>query len=201
MRFSLRALILSVVILGLVVTAGFLAWRNQRLEAENRILREQVGVLDVEDSSRIHVLPVKQFDRSFRRWRVFLPANRKYVLRYANRSIGYHDFPEESIREKPLDGWREQRLPNGHLTVDLGSSSKEDSGLMYHISIDYEKGSSSFGGSLDEETAHRLRISMELQPYTTLSVEGSQRVELLRIKNSDSDRPSAGLLVWIDPVK
>jgi hypothetical protein len=92
-RFSLLTMILLTTIVGLTMVIVQL-WREVGpLRKEVRRLRDEMGVLTVEDPTRLHAIEVRTKDEMIWKWRVWIPERAKTVLKLSWGSV-------------PLDGYR-----------------------------------------------------------------------------------------------
>lgn len=80
----LRFTLLNLLLLFAVVFQGLVIWQLSPLRRENRDLREQCGLLTVEDPSLIYVTQLPTVHPTRWEWRVHLPRGRNYVLNAAN---------------------------------------------------------------------------------------------------------------------
>jgi hypothetical protein len=79
-RISLLSAILLTTIFGMGIVI-FVQWRELGpLQSEVRQMRTQLGLLTIEDPSRVHAIEVRQPDSNLWRWRIYLPFGRKYRL-------------------------------------------------------------------------------------------------------------------------
>ena len=109
LRFSLRTILLLVVIIALGV-AQIVAMRrvrevtavNRRLAEENEKLRGEVGYLEVDDRTKVQVVRIPTLDEFTWRWKVYLPPG-KWTTTYMVRGIPRKGFPD-AASFGPVDG-------------------------------------------------------------------------------------------------
>src|SRR5687767_8697943 len=80
-RISLLTALLFITIAGMAIVIVQL-WREVGpLRVEVRRLRDETGVLSVDDPTKIHAIQVQTENDLTWKWRVWIPENRIYVLR------------------------------------------------------------------------------------------------------------------------
>lgn len=108
-RFSL----LNLVLLTTIVALGFgllasarrnaqLDDRNRELAAQNKGFRNALGIFEVEDPAKIHAIRVPAEDNEPRKYRVYLPAGRRYTQYYKTSGIPEEGVPE-GANARPLE--------------------------------------------------------------------------------------------------
>ncbi len=96
-RFSLRTLLLVVVIICIAIPMAIQTLKLYRAEAELRQLRNEVGYLAVDDRSKVHVIAIDMNEPDTWRWRIFLPQGVRYSF-----CLGYGDIPAKGVTEPKL---------------------------------------------------------------------------------------------------
>jgi hypothetical protein len=96
-RFSLRTLLLVVVIICIAMPMAIQTIKLYRAQAELRQLRNEVGYLSVNDRSKVHVIAVDMNEPHTWRWRIFLPQGVRYSF-----CLGYGDIPPKGVPEPKL---------------------------------------------------------------------------------------------------
>lgn len=92
-RFSLLTMILLTTIVGLTMVIVQL-WREVGpLRKEVRQLRDEVGVITVEDPSRLHAIEVRTKDEMIWKWRIWVPESSKTVLKFLWGNVPLEDYP------------------------------------------------------------------------------------------------------------
>ncbi|HEX2473647.1 MAG TPA: hypothetical protein VHK01_02810, partial [Lacipirellulaceae bacterium] len=96
-RFSLRTLLLLVVIVCIAIPLGMQSYKLHRAETELRQLRNEVGYLSVDDRSKVHVIAVDMNEPNSWRWRIFLPQGVRYSW-----CLGFGDIPAKGVPQPKL---------------------------------------------------------------------------------------------------
>jgi hypothetical protein len=201
LQFSLLSLLCIVVALGAVMGFWFSQQETNRLRAENRKLREELGVLNVEDSTKFYARSLPVNDTLHWRWRLYFPAHRRYTIKVQTEEIGddgFHhssatsfdaekgEYTFEAEARKGKTGWTDINIRTS--TGQFGTSTE----TMKPGFDDWSAGSYS-SSQLD-------KASKEYDPAKPL--------ELLRLRamkrtsattSSGVAEPGPGLLIWIEP--
>src|SRR3954470_24530648 len=92
-RYSVRTLLLFVVIL--CVGLGFyVLWsRLAESERELHVRRKETGTLDVSDRSGVNIVAVATNEANTWQWRMFIPKGHRYSWNLASEQIPQHDVP------------------------------------------------------------------------------------------------------------
>ena len=201
-QFSLLSLLCIVVALGAVMGFWFSQQETNRLCAENRKLREELGVLNVDDPTKFYARALPVNDTLHWRWRLYFPAHHGYSIHVETKEIGdtgfFHNsssssfevdkgeytFEVEARKGKP--GWTDIHIM--HPTGQFGTSTE----TMKTGFEDWSAGTFS---------THQLDMaSTEYDP--------TKRLQLLRVRalkhisatrSSTVKEPGPGLLIWIEP--
>jgi hypothetical protein len=96
-RFSLRTLLLLVVIVCIAIPLGMQSYKLHRAETELRQLRNEVGYLSIDDRSKVHVIAVDMDEPDTWRWRIFLPQGIRYSW-----CFGFGDIPQKGVPQPKL---------------------------------------------------------------------------------------------------
>ncbi len=212
-RFSLRTILLVVVIVALVVAQVTTMWRerltaaqNEALAAENARLRVETGFLNVEDPNKIIVLQIPSLDENTWRWKVYLPKGNWTLDHQLN------DIPKVGLTRTSgsmgLVGPRQ---------VLVAASVRKGASGQWQFVIQSDN-SSSRSGLKDD---HRL-VAGEYRGHSSSSAgigkqqmfDGDRPVELLRLRTNErieagpgswtrkeSLDPVDGILIWIERKK
>lgn len=79
-----------------------LATRNQELTAQNKQFRNELGIFEIEDPTKIHVIRVPSEDDEPRKYRVYLPAGFRYTGCYKTNGIPEQGVPDQ-VNAEPLE--------------------------------------------------------------------------------------------------
>lgn len=82
-RFSLMGMLTATLFVALTATIAILYQRVRELEPALHKLRNEVGELTVDDPELPHAIRIPDYDDTSLRWRLYLPAEKKFVLRCA----------------------------------------------------------------------------------------------------------------------
>jgi hypothetical protein len=105
-RFSLFSMVLLTTIVALAVGLYSSARRNSHLQAineqvkaENKQYRDELGIFEIEDPEKLHVLQIPTEGSTPRKYRVYLPPGRRYAARYK-----VNDIPEQGTTLGSFNG-------------------------------------------------------------------------------------------------
>jgi len=197
MRFSLRALVLGVLIAGLTGSVAFLAWENQGLRAIVKEQKEQLGELTVTDPKKIHLLRVQNLEDKWWRWKVYLPAG-KYRFSWATRGITETNFPNAA---RMLDESKGE-------TITLEAKIRTNAEGKWSVVIGVQKPSGSSDASSSADELGEALNSANLHYGDNGVHPPTARLELIRMRSYNLQtspnglKPTdevPGLLVWIEP--
>ena len=79
-RISILTALLLLTIAGLATTVWRQSFEAEPLRQEVRRLRQELGHLTIDDENKIYAIQVPSADSDTKRFRVYLPKNRKFVL-------------------------------------------------------------------------------------------------------------------------
>jgi hypothetical protein len=101
-RFSLRWLLVATAFVAVVVShvnTSLNLRRGQRTieqqQGELKKLRDELGVFEVEDRTKAHVVFVRQTEDKAWRWRLSLPPQGRYMLKWAIDSVASKDLSSQ----------------------------------------------------------------------------------------------------------
>ncbi len=204
-RFSLLNALLSMTIVALAICVIQL-WREVGpLRAEVRRLRDEVGVLVVDDKSKIHIIRVNIRDELAWKWRIWIPQGKAIEVHYTD------DI-----------GSKAGATASGSIATSSGSIWLREAGEnVVEFRIDKDRRTDRWNGTLH---ATNDRVGKYEQPWVTWSAtsttssgigtktesfEPGKRIELIRRvvtegavagKSKPTATPS-GFAIWIDPTK
>lgn len=99
MRFSLRTLGLMIALVALIVTVAMMYRELAPLREEVRRLRNEAGILEVSDESRVHAIGVETYQQKAWKWRIWCPKGERVFVKLATAHI-----PEQARGNQPLIG-------------------------------------------------------------------------------------------------
>jgi hypothetical protein len=219
-QFSLRKLLLAVVVLSLVlalvtVTRRYLASQQQLRQQGEELerLRAEAGYLVVGDRSKVHLLRVPTHKEDVWKWKIYLPETVHWQVRTAAGKIP---------RTGPV-GMDSTSCPigNGEITLEAFLERNVDGQSWLRISYGRSSGATTETTSLglpadvidDLFSAGRRETGLlGMRRATVVDVGG--RIELLRVRRGSKlvfedettkrfetdDEPSGGVLVWLEPM-
>jgi hypothetical protein len=198
-RISLVGALLLMTIVALTIVVA-LQWRAVGpLRAEIRRLRDDAGVLAIDDKSKIHVIRVDTRDKLAWKWRIWLPEGQaikvhvtddiapKRGIISGHGTMGIHD-PGEHVVQFRIDKDRRNDLWEGTLFGDNGSVGGYDQPW-----VTWKSPSTNWSGVGTK----------------TRSFEPGKRIELIRHVVTESTAagkpnpttPASGFAIWIEPAK
>lgn len=202
-QFSLLSLLCIVIALGATMGFVFSRWETNRLLVENRKLREELGVLNIDDPTKYYARSLPVNDTMHWRWRIYFPKHRQYMIKVQTAQIGEegfrlssgssfsvevdkgeYTFEAEARQGKP--GWADIHIQTNtgifKTSVDTTQSGFDDWAAGSNSLRQLEKGSTAYDPEKPLELL-RLRAQKRISPSTTTSVS----------------EPSPGILIWIEP--
>jgi len=194
MQFSLKALVVSVVICALGLSLWTVSQRLRDVTAELRDQRHELGHLNVTDAEKINFITVPQHEDMKWRWRVQLPVGRKYNLCFSTIGISDIDFPQPHCTLFVEGGdeftitvlcHRDQRN-NWKLTAMTTAGHTQNLGFLGPAHHAWFEG----------QTTHSFSVGAQDQT-TSANADGPAELLRLRIKDSNNAPTEDGLLVWI----
>jgi hypothetical protein len=201
-RFSIRALLAGMVVVALLIHGYLLTARNQRLEVENRRLRDQLmrfrdkaGALTIEDESQLHAIRIETDNELQWTWRIWIPAGRTYRLCSVAGRVPQAGFarPGETITLSQPGGqlvhYRVQKDPRDGRWYGALSTTKTTADKDEHPWVEWNSKAS-------------LTNSIEM---STQVFSPDERVLLVRkrvardMSTVKAEKHSAGFLIWLEP--
>ena len=105
-------------VIALCVSHLYLSKHNSRLQSELMQLRSQLGLLNVDDDSKIHATAIPTYGPRQWRWRVHIPTDGEYAVHYAvGSSIPQNGLPATSEVATPFRDKQNKPLSNGEPVV------------------------------------------------------------------------------------
>jgi hypothetical protein len=220
LRFSLRWLLIAMAFLAVVVSHLNTSLKLRqadatiaRQQAQLKQLRNELGVFEITDAAKAHVLFVRQTEDKAWRWRVYLPPSGDYMMKWAIDEIpseglssqwegqSFQPHPKELstfnvdvFLRKGADGkWRWfLRYPWGELTREL----PDDHVLLapsQPIVISGDLRNRSAQVTLCDPRKPVVLFRYQLMPQADFDAAQAQ--------GRQPDGPFPGIMVWIEPAK
>jgi hypothetical protein len=213
LRFRLGTMLL---VLGLALVTVSHVYTSVKLRQANesvKQLREEVGYLDIEDPTKVHVLALETTEPDTWRWRVYIPKGNTYAWRLASENLprtGLPDGGTSGISNENYSARDNEMLvtaalhqrPHGIgelvVTSRISGSRDQMSDATHRIAAD------SFAWR--ETTPGQERDV--LGERTTAILDPAGPIVLLKVraleKQSDSSfqpstKPMPGIAVWLEP--
>ena len=209
-RFSLASLFLLVALVALSTALFTTTSQLTNARAELIKLRNEIRVLDPSKPNQMRAIAIPAFGRNQWRWRVDLPDNEKFVLRWAYNGIPF----DKSLPIEADSSFRPPTLPSDEFLLSIAAV-QEDGQWMLGVSTQ----STSGVGEVDFTTPMNANDSTWLARRGGKSVDqlaGERETEnhqvdspfvLLRFRKAltpssgvteQDPQPTDGILVWIE---
>lgn len=203
-RVSLLTLMLLMTIAALAIGLIVVGRNNRRLEevnqtlsAENNRLRDEVGELSVEDPKKLHAVRIETDSYLDWQWRIWIPEGVAYRLRGVASDVPKEGLPQERggtimlrepgehviryrIRRDPRDG-----KMYGSLSARGASVGKDE-----HAWAEWGSHVTTTSGVGTSTRAYSPDQVVELCRHRVSQADSS----------SDIEDPSAGFLIWLEPM-
>jgi hypothetical protein len=197
-RISLLTSLLLMTIVGLTIVVAQL-WREVvPLREENRGLRDEVGRLSIDDPTKTSVIEVRTTDDFTWKWRVWIPEGRAYQLQMATEDIPKTGYPESRgtiSLDEPGETWIEYRIapsPNSELWMDKLSTPTASVGSSSQPWVKWKRHTST-----GEGVGHSTDV---FEPGSNVLI-ARHRVSQTATSSDKIEDPSAGFMIWLEPVK
>jgi hypothetical protein len=195
-QLSLLSALLLMTIVGLAIVVAQL-WREvDPLRTEVRQLREQVGVLTINDPSVVHVIGVPSDAEGVMKWRIYVPANKTAILRARCGDVTRTAYPESEFQHK---------LGSGEQLLTITAKRRGNEGTSFTADIQAPQGNSMITMAFTEDDltgvfeTHRVSSSTEVMDKNDKLVLVRSRFappgksQLLR-----KDVPLPGYIIWLE---
>ena len=196
LRFSLLTLLLVMAIVAMSITVAMLYVELRPLRKEVAELRAEVGRLNIEDPTKLHVMRVDTDNELEWKWRIWVPEGASYALRGSGGSVPQEGFPTDG-------GTMYLREPGEHVVRYLIRRDPKDNGWYGSLHL---VGSGSVGKQNQPWVDWSSRTATSSGPGSaTKTFETGERVEIIRHRvsqaksSADIEDPSAGFMVWLEP--
>lgn len=206
-RFSLASLLLFVLFAASLIGLKMSRSEVEQLREQNKELRQQLGVLEVEDRSMVYVKQqISHADLEWR-WRVYLPPGHGYHIRMDSGQIeesgfakfgGHHDL---------------KTLPDGEFTLVVRLFKNDGLQKGWVLSADWGAGTLRLGLEpevgewIDKKLVNLVGTMEQFGPTFYFDPAENDQVELLRKRKGDYmmptptkvvPGPSTGFLIWLE---
>jgi hypothetical protein len=211
-KFSLRTLLLSVVIVCLAIPLVLQSFKLRSAEAELRQLRNETGRLTIGDPKKVHVIAVDMDEPNTWRWKMFLPKGVRYSWCLGYGRILGQGVPSPMIKSTSAEPYSES---DAEVVIDARLRQMDDGHWLLSVS-------SRIGDRKDQMKGARASIPDEDMRWTREvwvregTVLGSRGTEVLdpsgpiillrsraREKRSDGTfqpltDPMSGYMIWLE---
>ncbi|QEF97193.1 hypothetical protein Mal15_12310 [Stieleria maiorica] len=175
-------------------------------KSENKRLRDELGVLTVEDETAVSLLAVPTAEQDCWRWRIHMPADLK--LRIGITDAGVIPLPRTQVNAGENLAYFDDPLPVGENLVEAKLYLRGDG--VWAVSVrtsDATMTCALQNGDhewLDGTAFFRTRFGST----TSRIVDSTKVIPLLRhvvVKHdsirSPTSKPNPGIMIWLEPVK
>jgi len=227
-RFSLRTLLLLTTIVALGVALWRVGSEVVPLRVEVRKLRNELGILQIDESEKIYAIRVEANDDQLHKFRVYLPKGKQYSVNYAYSGIPIEGQPASAgsqnveageylitvrIRYRPnLDSGEPSPYASAILRV-TPSQGQRFSSSVSNISIGGGSGNSWIAnqeidgrcGSI-KRIDRQVEISEPDQPVDLLRIRSARPINIQRgadgnvisYSHETIEEPCDGFMIWIE---
>jgi hypothetical protein len=195
-RFSLLSALLLMTVVGLAIVTAQLWWEIGPLRAEVHRLRDEVGVLSIDDPTKLCAIRVRTAEDYTWKWRIWIPEGRKYALMYSGESIPKTGIPKANgytTLSQSGEMWIEYRIKPEVGTKRWAATLETSQGSVGGASqvwVNWKQRTSSDGGVYDTTKA--------FEP-DKLTVLARWRVSQTAKSSDKIEDPSAGFMIWLEP--
>jgi hypothetical protein len=212
LSFSLRTLLLLVVIVCMAIPLALQTYNLQRAEAELRQLRNEVGYLSVDNRSKVHAIAVDMNEPDTWRWRLFLPQGTRYSW-----CLGFGDIPAKGVPKPKIKLTRPEPYSDEDVEVLVTAKLRklDDGGWSLSVSSTIGNQRHQMGGTRVTIPAEEMRRIQEVSVYDadTLGDRGTETLDptgpivllLLRTRERQPDGsykssadPMPGYMIWLE---
>lgn len=104
-RFTIRDALFATLIVALAVPLYLTTSENLKLRDQNKSLRNEAGLLTIEDENKINFIAIPSASLHSQSWRIALPKNSDHIfqLMFSQSNIPYDGFPDP--KESPTMGF------------------------------------------------------------------------------------------------
>ncbi len=211
-KFSLFALVLLTAVVCLGISHFSVSRRNARLESELSELRSQMGLLQAADDGQIYATALPTYGPLQWRWRVQLPIEGRYRIKYAFEQVPVSGLPTNSkAHDSVFLDPRRKPIPGGEPFI-LAIALFKDDNDSWKVTVDANSGRSSTWPIRNPPEALGSSNGWTSKVYgknETISAPNTEPLTLLsyrRAKELPNDRitvdmnPTDGIMFWIERI-
>lgn len=209
-KFSILVLILLTAVVCLGISHFNVSRINARLQSELSELRAQIGLLHTVDDVQIYATALPTYGPLQWRWRVQLPKEGRYRIRYAFEDLPESGLPTDSMTDDSvfLDS-RRTPIPGGKPFI-LALAVFQDDDAVWRLTLDANSGRSSTWAidsppqGLGTSTGWTSSLHGKNE---TVSVSNTEPLVLLRYRKAEElpngaitvdMQPTDGIMFWIE---
>jgi hypothetical protein len=195
-QLSLLSALLLMTIVGLAIVVVQL-WREvDPLRTEVRQLREQVGVLTINDPSVVHVVGVPTDADGVMKWRIYVPAHKTVMLRARCGDVTRTAYPESKFQHN---------LGSGEQLLTITAKRQGNRGISLVANIHAPQGDSMVTMAFTEVDLTGVFETYRVSSSTEV-MDKNDKLALVRSRfappgNSQllgKDVPLPGYIIWLE---
>jgi hypothetical protein len=211
-QFSLRTLLLFVLIVALAVTSLVMYRRMADAEKELRTLRDMAGYLTIDDEKLFYAIGLETYEPLTWRWRVHLPAGHKYSWRLESGKIPRLGLTQGSGVSTTDDFPLRNAL---EAIVSLSIRKNTDNKWIITSSCQSPDYRNSLSGSIPDDVMDQVRAANmteteEIGKGKAISCRLDKPIVFLRYRMGEkqpngswksSQNPTPGVMFWLEAAK
>lgn len=199
-RFSLRSLLIVTVIAVLGLTVWKLYADLTPLQAEVRKLRSEVGALYIDDESKFHAIQMPSDDEYTWKWRIWIPVGRRYRVSYVGEQIPAAGQPSSPSRLSLTLAEPGEHVVQYQIRADAQLGAWTDRLIARSAGVGSTRQDWVSWGSKTSTTGGVGKSTEIFEPAAGPIVLARHRVSQTASNSGNIEDPSAGFMVWLDPV-
>lgn len=197
-RFSLFSLLLVTALICVSASHWTLSMRAASLDDTVRGLRQQLGMLNVEDKQQIYIREVQSNEPLTWKFRIYLPPDEKFVVRMGsgNRKPGTAAATIEGTRSSAYINEAEEFT----LTVAIGKEVAPSKNLHLRVSMSPGTWGMRIDPSVNEWLLQKERSARleRLSPHPQQAYQLGSDVEFFQLLRPRADGREEGVVVWLE---
>ncbi len=185
-------------IVGLAIVTIRLYREVRPLRAEVRQLRDEVGVLSVDDPTKVYAIGVRTSPDYIWKWRVWIPEGHAYLLKYAGETIPKSGIPTARgyiTLSSPGETWVQFKISPAEGATRWDGSLAAPGGSVGSVSQDWVKWKQYVGAG--DAVGY---MTKEFEPDKVIVLK-RHRVSQTVTSSTQVEDPSAGFMIWLEPAK